>query len=502
RSLLSRPSAIRRCRALQMTSGSTPASPAAESPPPVLISRQGRAGLIQLNRPRALNALTLPMLTETLQALHRWQSGRCRPDAVDLIIIKGCTRSGSTRRPVFCAGGDVRAVAAAARLSRSRRRQLHLATAGLDQQVDNNCGSNPSEFFRVEFQLNHAIGLSALNLSQLPPGWSPYQPFVALMDGIVMGGGAGVSVNGSHRVATEHTLFAMPEAAIGFFPDVGGGHFLGRLPGELGTFLALTGHRLAGRDVRACGIATHFVRSDLLSELEDRLCHGCWPSGSGPDSHSRVSAILDEFESRSSDSGSRSSSSARDSAAGWSLSPHLAEIDAHFSRCSVSEILSSLAAAAPSSQFAANQLSAMRAASPTSLAVSLRQIRRCRRLGDSLARVLRLEYRLAVRLVDGNEQDGEGDGDSGDFLEGVRAALDDKGRGQPPKWRPASVAEITEAQLEKYFRPLPPGQELTFALPSDGLCGGDALEIDADCDIAPAEQQLLGDGRGADGGRL
>ncbi|PAA73994.1 hypothetical protein BOX15_Mlig015925g3 [Macrostomum lignano] len=91
---------------------------------------------------------------------------------------------------------------------------------------------------------------------------------------------AAILVNGSHRVATEHTLFAMPEAAIGFFPDVGGGHFLGRLPGELGTFLALTGHRLAGRDVRACGIATHFVRSDLLSELEDRLCHGCWPSGS------------------------------------------------------------------------------------------------------------------------------------------------------------------------------------------------------------------------------
>ncbi|KXJ18578.1 3-hydroxyisobutyryl-CoA hydrolase, mitochondrial [Exaiptasia diaphana] len=204
-------------------------------------------GLITLNRPKALNALNLSMIRKIYPVLKAWD----QDPEVGLVIIKG------TGEKAFCAGGDVRAIAEA-------------GLRGEDLTKD---------FFREEYTLNYTIG-------------TLQTPYVALINGITMGGGVGLSVHGHFRVATEKTLFAMPETAIGLFPDVGGGHALPRLEGCLGTFLALTGHRLKGIDVKHAGVATHFVTLDKLSELEESL-HGL------SDFKLRtVKGLLDDFDSK------------------------------------------------------------------------------------------------------------------------------------------------------------------------------------------------------------
>uniref|UniRef100_A0A8C0XMF9 3-hydroxyisobutyryl-CoA hydrolase n=1 Tax=Castor canadensis TaxID=51338 RepID=A0A8C0XMF9_CASCN len=182
----------------------------------VLLERKGCAGVITLNRPKLLNALTQNMIRQIYPQLKKWE----QDPHTFLIIIKGAGEK------AFCAGGDIKVISEA---SKAKQRLAQ-------------------DFFREEYILNNAIG-------------SCQKPYVALIDGITMGGGVGVSVHGQFRVATERTLFAMPETGIGLFPDVGGGYFLPRLQGKLGYFLALTGFRLKGRDVYRAGIATHFVDS-------------------------------------------------------------------------------------------------------------------------------------------------------------------------------------------------------------------------------------------------
>ncbi|XP_068926324.1 3-hydroxyisobutyryl-CoA hydrolase, mitochondrial isoform X4 [Petaurus breviceps papuanus] len=188
-----------------------------DSEPEVFLERKGCAGVITLNRPKTLNSLTLSMIQQIYTQLKKWEQ---EPET-SLIIIKGAGEK------AFCAGGDVRVI------SEAGKAKQKLA----------------QDFFREEYTLNYAIGTCQ-------------KPYVALIHGITMGGGVGVSVHGHFRVATEKTLFAMPETALGLFPDVGGGYFLPRLPGKLGYLLALTGFRLKGRDVQKGGIATHFVDSD------------------------------------------------------------------------------------------------------------------------------------------------------------------------------------------------------------------------------------------------
>ncbi|XP_062434481.1 3-hydroxyisobutyryl-CoA hydrolase, mitochondrial isoform X2 [Rhea pennata] len=192
----------------------------------VLFERRGAAGIITLNRPKILNALTISMIRQIYPQIKTWEQD---PETF-LIIIKG------TGGKAFCAGGDIRAIADAGKVG--------------DRMT--------KDFFREEYTLNNAIGTCK-------------KPYVALIDGITMGGGVGLSVHGHFRVATEKTLFAMPETAIGLFPDVGGGYFLPRLSGKIGYYLALTGFRLKGRDVQKAGIATHFVESEKLPALEEDL---------------------------------------------------------------------------------------------------------------------------------------------------------------------------------------------------------------------------------------
>ncbi|KAM6268457.1 3-hydroxyisobutyryl-CoA hydrolase, mitochondrial isoform 5-T5 [Porphyrio hochstetteri] len=198
----------------------------ADSTAEVLLEKRGGAGIITLNRPKALNALNISMIQQIYPQIKTWEQD---PETF-LIIIKG------TGGKAFCAGGDIRAITEAGK-------------AG-DRLAQ--------DFFREEYMLNNAIGTCK-------------KPYVALIDGITMGGGVGLSVHGHFRVATEKTLFAMPETAIGLFPDVGGGYFLPRLSGKVGYYLALTGFRLKGRDVLKAGIATHFVDSEQLPTLEKDL---------------------------------------------------------------------------------------------------------------------------------------------------------------------------------------------------------------------------------------
>ncbi|XP_046902744.1 3-hydroxyisobutyryl-CoA hydrolase, mitochondrial isoform X2 [Hypomesus transpacificus] len=249
--------------------------------PEVLIERVGTAGIITLNRPKALNALNLSMIRMIYPQLKKWQVD----EEAAIVIIKGAGGK------AFCAGGDIRAVTEAGKVG----------------------DPLAQDFFREEYILNHAIG-------------TLQKPYVALIDGITMGGGVGLSVHGRFRVATEKTLFAMPETAIGLFPDVGGGYFLPRLQGKLGLFLALTGFRLKGLDVQRAGVATHFVKSQKIAALEKELVELRSPSNAD------VSRILDSYHKQS----------ILDAENGFVLQQHTDVIDRLFNSSSVEGILLNL----------------------------------------------------------------------------------------------------------------------------------------------------------------
>uniref|UniRef100_E0CX19 3-hydroxyisobutyryl-CoA hydrolase n=1 Tax=Mus musculus TaxID=10090 RepID=E0CX19_MOUSE len=242
--LLSRVSSFRRASVILQHLRMSMHTEAAE----VLLERRGCGGVITLNRPKFLNALSLNMIRQIYPQLKTWEQD---PDTF-LIIIKGAGGK------AFCAGGDIKA------LSEAKKARQNLT----------------QDLFREEYILNNAIA-------------SCQKPYVALIDGITMGGGVGLSVHGQFRVATERSLFAMPETGIGLFPDVGGGYFLPRLQGKLGYFLALTGYRLKGRDVHRAGIATHFVDSEKLRVLEEELLALKSPSAED------VAGVLESYHAKS-----------------------------------------------------------------------------------------------------------------------------------------------------------------------------------------------------------
>lgn len=195
----------------------------------VLFNVKNNKGIITLNRPKVLNSLNLPMINQMYPVLRNWEEAK-----LDMIIIEG---SGNK---AFCAGGDILAITTAP-----------AEIKGTESQT---------EFFKKEYQLNHLIGTLDV-------------PYIALIDGITMGGGVGLSVHGKYRVATEKTLFAMPETGIGLFPDVGGSFFMPKLKGGLGMYLALTGYRLKGADCAHAGIATHICKQEDLQKLKEELLH-------------------------------------------------------------------------------------------------------------------------------------------------------------------------------------------------------------------------------------
>ncbi|XP_027757782.1 3-hydroxyisobutyryl-CoA hydrolase, mitochondrial isoform X1 [Empidonax traillii] len=342
----------------------------------VLLEKRGGAGIITLNRPKALNALNLSMIKKIYPQLKTWEQD---PETF-LIIIKG------TGGKAFCAGGDIRAITEAGKVGDK-----------LSQ-----------EFFQGEYRLNNAIGTCK-------------KPYVALIDGITMGGGVGVSVHGHFRVATEKTLFAMPETAIGLFPDVGGGYFLPRLSGKLGYYLALTGCRLKGRDVLKAGIATHFVESEKLPALEKDLIALKSPS------KEKIADLLNSYHKKCT----------IDQEKKFVLDEHMEKINSIFSANSMEEIVKKLKQ--DGSPFAIKQLETLNKMSPTSLKLTLRQLREGASM--SLQEVLRMEYRLSQACMKGQ-----------DFYEGVRAVLIDKD--QSPKWKPPALEEVSDEFVDNCFKPL------------------------------------------------
>uniref|UniRef100_A0A8C8BQ26 3-hydroxyisobutyryl-CoA hydrolase n=1 Tax=Otus sunia TaxID=257818 RepID=A0A8C8BQ26_9STRI len=348
----------------------------ADSTADVLLEKRGGAGIITLNRPKVLNALSFPMIQQIYPQIKTWEQD---PETF-LIIIKG------TGEKAFCAGGDILAISDAGK-----------AGDRLTQ-----------DFFREEYILNNAIGTCK-------------KPYVALIDGITMGGGVGLSVHGHFRVATERTLFAMPETAIGLFPDVGGGYFLPRLSGKLGYFLALTGFRLKGRDVLKAGIATHFVESEKLPALEKDLIALKSPSTEN------IADLLNSYHVKSK----------VDQEKEFVLDEHMEKINSLFSANSMEEIVKKLKQ--DGSPFAIKQLETINKMSPTSLKMTLRQLKEGASM--SLQEVLTMEYRLTQACMRGH-----------DFYEGVRAVLIDKD--QSPRWKPAALEEVSDEFVDDCFKPL------------------------------------------------
>ncbi|HXV23277.1 MAG TPA: enoyl-CoA hydratase/isomerase family protein [Alphaproteobacteria bacterium] len=342
----------------------------------ILLERRKGMGLIRLNRPQALNALTLAMTRRLDETLKSWASD---PE-VALVAIRGVGPR------AFCAGGDVRA----------------LYTAGP--------GSAFTDlFYREEYALNRRI-------FRFP------KPYVALIDGIVMGGGVGVSAHGSHRVASERTLFAMPETGIGLFPDVGATWLLSRCPGASGIYLGLTGARIHGADLIALGLAEALVPSGRLDMLESELAQAR--------TRAEVDALLDRHKADPGRAG---------------LAPHRSAIDRCFAEPTVERILAALEA--EGTEWTLATAASLRAKSPTSLKVTLRQLRLGRTLPD-FETAMRLEFRLVQHFMAG-----------GDFFEGVRAAVIDKD--QRPRWSPDRLEAVSEAAVDAYFAPLT--RELDFS---------------------------------------
>jgi enoyl-CoA hydratase len=343
----------------------------------ILFERRGHAGIVTLNRPKALNAITHGMVHALSHQLDLWS----HDDAVTRVVV---TANGER---AFCAGGDIRAL-------------YELGKAGRQEEA--------LRFFREEYVLNAKI-------KRYP------KPYISLIDGIVMGGGVGISVHGSHRVAGDKYAFAMPEVGIGFFPDVGGTYVLPRLAGEIGTYAALTGERLKAADGVLSGAATHQVKSARFGDLLKAL------TGSDP-----VNAVLADFMERP---------------GAGEVMPRRRTIDKVFSQGSVEAILSALEREAgkgsDQSEWAAATAGNIRTRSPTSLKLALAQMR----FGafHSFEACMACEFRIVSRIVYGH-----------DMYEGVRAVIIDKDNN--PRWAPAQLAEVSDAAIEDHFRKLPEGE--------------------------------------------
>lgn len=349
----------------------------------------GSAGLITLDRPKTLNALNLDMIRAFRPVLAAWRAD----PAVSCVVIRGAGDR------AFCAGGDV----------------VSLRAVCLERGVTPEPPALAQDFFFEEYQLNHELHVFP-------------KPYVALLDGVTMGGGVGLSVHGSHRVATERLKFAMPETTIGLFPDVGGGWFLPRLAGEVGTYLALTGVTIGAADCVDLGIATHYVTSDRLPDLEAALAAvpaaNSAANPAGGDLSASVDAAIAPFASAPGDAPS--------------LAAARGMIDHCFAFDTVEEIVAALTA--DGGEFAIKTRDAMLSKSPTALKVSLEQIRRGRDM-KTMAEVMTMEYRLSQWFVV-----------KSDFFEGIRALLVDKDKS--PRWNPPTLDGVSADEVASYFDPV------------------------------------------------
>ena len=343
----------------------------------LIIQRDGKVLRVRLNRPKAIHALNTGMCAGLLDALKTAESDA----AIEAVVIDHAEGRG------FCAGGDIRAMAESA--------------AG--------DGSVARDFFFTEYRMNHRLFTSA-------------KPTVAFMDGITMGGGVGVAAPCRFRIATENTKLAMPETGIGLFPDVGGGWYLSRLPGRIGHFLALTGHRLDGADCLALGLATHYLESARLEDAKARIAA----------EPQHIAAILDELSAPVPDA---------------KILGLRADIDRLFAADSVEGVFAALEA--DGGEWAPPQLATLQHKSPQAMKVSLRLVIE----GVHLATFedeMRQEYAVASKVVQRH-----------DFIEGVRALIVDKDNA--PRWNPATVDAVSDHAIDQIFAPLPDGEAWTPA---------------------------------------
>jgi len=335
----------------------------------VLISTQDRVGRLRLNRPKAIHALNTQMCEAMSAALLKWM----HDDAVEAVVIDHAEGRG------FCAGGDV----------------VMIARSGSEDAEE------AKRFFFAEYRLNHLL-------------FAYPKPTVAIMDGITMGGGVGISLPCEFRIATENTRFAMPETGIGLFPDVGGGWYLPRLPGRVGEFMALTGARLDGAECHYLGLATHYVEQASLTDMVDRIAT----------TPQRVQGPIGTFATKPPEA---------------KVEQNLPLISRLFASDRLEEVLATLEA--DDSDWAQTELATLRSKSPLSCKVSLRLMAEGAKR-TSFAEEMSAEYALAGRVVRTH-----------DFREGVRALLIDKDNS--PQWDPASPEAVTDEMLDVLFAPLP-----------------------------------------------
>ncbi len=343
------------------------------SEPEILFERRGCAGFVTLNRPHALNAATDTMVRSLAKQLDLWEND----SAIDRVVVK------AVGERAFCAGGDIRAL------------YEQYKAGDVQKSID---------FWRDEYTLNYRI-------KHYP------KPYVALIDGIVMGGGVGLSVHGMYRVAGDRYSFAYPEVGIGFFPDVGATYVLPRLPGKTGLWIALTGLRVNADDGVSCGLATHRVASAQFAELERAL-----------ETDENVGEVLKTFSMKP---------------APGKLAADQPLIDRIFELDSVEAILAALDG--EMNEEASKFARTIRQKSPTSLKVAFAQVQR----GSALdfAEAMRTEFRIVSRIAREPE-----------FYEGIRAVVIDKDNA--PKWNPASLEAVSEDKVASYFAPLAGSEEL------------------------------------------
>ena len=334
--------------------------------PSILARIEGRVGRITLNRPKALNSANLDMVSRFVPVFDGWQID----PSVDFLLVDAAGDR------AFCAGGDLREI--------------------YDAALEGNT-ELARQFWRVEYALNLAIARAS-------------KPYVAIMDGIVMGGGVGLSAHGSHRVVTERTVLAMPECSIGLIPDIGGTHLLANAPGFLGDYLGLTGHRMSGEEAIYAGFADILVASDQLEALKSKLVE------------TGALEVIEDFAQTPSKT---------------ALEIHQARIDAAFGKETLEAVFKTLSET--QDDWALGTLATLERQSPISMNATFRAIREARQK-QNLAEAINLEYRFASRCLE-----------EGDFIEGIRAAVVDKDKN--PKWKYARLKDLPQGITDKMLAP-------------------------------------------------
>jgi len=336
----------------------------------VLFSKIDHAGIITLNRPKALNSLNLEMIRAIMKTLKQWE----QDDQLVCVILEGAGDK------AFCAGGDIRSV----------------YLAKLEGRRD-----YKEAIFREEYELNYYISKYS-------------KPYISLINGICMGGGLGVSVHGTYRVVTDRTIMAMPETAIGFFPDVGASYFLNKCPGRFGMFMAITGEKITGADALYCGLATHYVPSEKIEVMRETLTKIT--------SAKQVHQVMAQFNT---------------DAPASELADCQPLIEEVFTGKTIVDVLEKLYQAKHPKAY--EWVRNLRKKSPLSMAIAFTLLKRTQ--GMSLKRCLQIEFRLSQRFVEHY-----------DFFEGIRALLVDKDN--EPKWQPNHISKVTRDMLRSYFKDL------------------------------------------------